>query len=84
MLPQFARAESPTTGDLFLGLGYVQDSTQSIRDGVTVKANESPFVELFGPRVHCRSDRSKLDEIYLLTCRGLAERAFKSIRFRKL
>ncbi|MBN8539461.1 MAG: hypothetical protein J0L82_03665 [Deltaproteobacteria bacterium] len=48
MLPQFAEAQSSTAGDLFLGLGYVQDSLQSIRDGTTVKAGGSPIVELFG------------------------------------
>lgn len=43
-----ASARRRTTGDLLLGLGYVQDSLSSIRDGTTVKANGSPFVELFG------------------------------------
>ncbi len=36
------------TGDLLIGLGYVQDSLQSIRDATTVKSTGSPFVELFG------------------------------------
>jgi hypothetical protein len=48
MLSQLAEARTSATGDLFLGLGYVQDSLQSIRDGTNVKAGGSPFVELFG------------------------------------
>ncbi len=39
---------SQRTGDLFIGIGYAQDSAQSIRDGTTVQAGGSPFLELFG------------------------------------